>query len=175
LEELFLIENGFALRPDLCGAAELEDLIESHLTPYVRLEGGRVVLVDRLRVDQLVKDTKNMSFEKPPPPIRTGSFHSRPNGTGSYHETLKGRSGSHEQIKARWSHHRRFTPHPHPHHHGRTGTVPPPHFSPTIMTSSPNFRPRAGESNSVFTFEQAPPMSPPVSRNTEQTSFSTLW
>jgi len=39
LEDIFISEHGFALRVDLCGAADVRDLVIDALSPWVKLDG----------------------------------------------------------------------------------------------------------------------------------------
>ena len=49
----------------MCDAGDLEELIDSHLSSYVQLEGNRVVLVERVHVEQLVQDARSILEKQP--------------------------------------------------------------------------------------------------------------
>ncbi|CAG7709874.1 unnamed protein product [Allacma fusca] len=66
LDELYLNEYGFLLRPDLCEADTIRDLVEKKLSQFIKVEqGDRLVLVDRAQVEQLVQDAKSILENQP--------------------------------------------------------------------------------------------------------------
>jgi len=65
LEDIFLIENGFALRVDLCEAEDIISLVEMHLSEYVFIDGDQVRAADRFQTDQLARDARNILEAQP--------------------------------------------------------------------------------------------------------------
>ncbi|CAL8099473.1 unnamed protein product [Orchesella dallaii] len=51
----FLEEHGFLLRPDLCGASSLDDLICNKLENFLMVENGELIAKDRVQIEDLAQ------------------------------------------------------------------------------------------------------------------------